>query len=84
MIFLICDYIFSDGICVIIFHLNGGSKDINYLWWKLGRKYIQLWFIKDFFEHPTLTYEVLLVIMHEIVGIDLNSYVYDLRSLLNI
>ena len=39
---------------------------------------------KMVFVPKNLTYETLLVIVHEIVCVDLNSCVYELRSLLNI
>ena len=50
----------------------------------MEKKCKQWGFIKDVFCAPNSTYETLLVMMHEIVGVDPNSRVYDLRSLLNI
>ena len=47
----------------------------------MEKKGKQWGFIKDVFCAPNST---LLVMMHEIVGVDPNSRVYDLRSLLNI
>ena len=44
--------------------------------WKDG--YLEMIFV-----HKNLTYEVLLVMLHEIVCADLNSCVYEIKSLLN-
>ena len=50
----------------------------------MGRNYIQGWLFENGFVYRNLTYEDLLSKVHEIICDDLNSCVYEMKSLLNI
>ena len=60
-------------------------KDIQLLllWWTLGRNVYEDGYPQLAFIHRNLTYAELLSRVHDIISADLNSYVYEMKGLLN-